>query len=89
MSQKLPVHNFELIEDTSEFNEDFIKDYNEEKDEGYFFGIYVKYLKKLHDIHNDLSLLTEKLKIKKVDKLVGNLDDKSVSYAHNKFKTSI
>ena len=53
MSRKLPVHNFELIEDTSEFNEDFIKDYNEEKDEGYFLEIYVKYLKKLHDIHND------------------------------------
>ena len=34
MSQKLPVHNFELIEDASEFNEDFIKDYNEEKDAG-------------------------------------------------------
>ena len=89
MSQNLPVHNFESIEDTSEFNEDFIKDYNEEKDEWYIPGIYVKYLKKLHDIHNDLSLLTEKLKIKKVEKLVGNLDDKSVSYAHNKFKTSI
>ena len=25
MSQKLPVNNFEWIEDTSQFNEDFIK----------------------------------------------------------------
>ena len=32
MSQKLPVNNFERIEDTSQFNEDFIKSYNEEKD---------------------------------------------------------
>ena len=29
MSQKLPVNKFEWIEDTSPFNEDFIKNYNE------------------------------------------------------------
>ena len=36
MLQNLPVNNFEWIEDTSKFNEDFIKNYNEESDEGYF-----------------------------------------------------
>ena len=36
MLQKLPVNNFEWIKDTSQFNEDFIKNYNEESDEGYF-----------------------------------------------------
>ena len=36
MSQKLPVNNFEGIKDTSQLNEDFIKNYNEESDEGYF-----------------------------------------------------
>ena len=41
MSQKLPVDNFEWIKDTSQFNEDFIKDYNEESDEGYFFEVDV------------------------------------------------
>ena len=30
--QKLPVNNFEWIKDTSQFNEDFIKNYNEEID---------------------------------------------------------
>ena len=30
MSQKLPLNNFESIEETSQFNEDFIKNYNEE-----------------------------------------------------------
>ena len=44
MSQTLPVNNFEWIEDTSQFNEDFIKDYNEESQEGYFLEIDVKYL---------------------------------------------
>ena len=33
MSQKLPVNNFEWIKDTSQFNEDFIKNYNEESDD--------------------------------------------------------
>ena len=28
MLQKLPINNFEGIEDTSQFNEDFIKNYN-------------------------------------------------------------
>ena len=36
MSQKSPVNNFKFIEDTFHFNEDFIKNYNEESDEGYF-----------------------------------------------------
>ena len=36
MSQKLPVNDFKWVEDISEFNEDFIKSYNDESDEGYF-----------------------------------------------------
>ena len=32
VSQKLPVNNFEWTEDTSQFNEDFIKIYNKESD---------------------------------------------------------
>ena len=46
MSQKLPVNNFECIEDTSQFNEDLIKSYIEESDEGYFLDVDVKILKK-------------------------------------------
>ena len=41
MSQKLPVNNFDLIKDTCQFNEDFIKNYNEESSEGYFLEIDV------------------------------------------------
>ena len=33
MSQKLPVNNFEWINDTFHFNEGFIKKYNEESNE--------------------------------------------------------
>ena len=48
MSQKLPVNNFEWMEDTSQFNEDFIKNYNEENDEGYFLEVDAQYPYKLH-----------------------------------------
>ena len=39
MPQKLPVNNFEWIKDTSHFNEDFIKNYNEESNKGYFLKL--------------------------------------------------
>ena len=53
MSQKLPVKNFEWIEDISQFNEVSIKSYNEESDEGYFLELDVQYLEKLHEPFND------------------------------------
>ena len=42
MLQRLPVENFEWIEDTSQFNEDFTKNYSEESDEGYIFEVDVQ-----------------------------------------------
>ena len=48
MLEKLLVKSFELIKDTSHLNEDFIKNYNEESDEGYFFEVVVQNIKKLH-----------------------------------------
>ena len=54
MLQKLPANNFEWIKDTSQFNKDFIKNYNEKSDEGYFLEVDVQYLEKLHELHNDL-----------------------------------
>ena len=75
MSQKLPVNNFEWIEDTSQFNNDFIKSYNEESDEGYFLEVDVQYPENLHNLHNDLKFLLQKMKIEKVEKLVASLHD--------------
>ena len=77
MSQKLPINNFEWIKDTSQFNEDFIKNYNEESDEGYFLEIGVQYLKKFHEHPNDLPSLPERIKIEKVENLTANLHDKT------------
>ena len=73
MLQKLPVNNFEWIKDTSQFNEDFIKNYNEESDEGYFLEVDVQYPEKV---------LLERKKIKKVEKLVTNLCDKNEYVIH-------
>ena len=82
MSQKLPVNNFEWIKDTSQFNEDFIKNYNEESDEGYFLEVDIQYPEKLHELHNDVPFLPERKKIKKVKKLVTNLYDKNECLIH-------
>ena len=67
MLQKLPVDNIEWIKDTSQFNEDFIKKYNKVSNEGYFLEVDVQYFEKLHDLHNDLSFLPERMKIEKVE----------------------
>ena len=82
MSQKLPVNNFEWIKNTSQFNEDFIKNYNEESHEGYFLEVDVQYLEKLHELHNDLPFLPERMKIEKIEKLVANLHDKTEYVLH-------
>ena len=77
MLQKFLVNNFEQFKNTSQFNEDFIKNYNEESDKGYFFEVDVQYLQKLNNLHNDLTFLPERVKIEKVEKVVANLHDKN------------
>ena len=63
---------FEWIEDTSKFNEDFIKNYNEKSEEGYFLEVDAQYPEKLHELYNDLPFLPDRRKIEKVQKLVTN-----------------
>ena len=82
MPQKLPANKFEQIEDTSQFNEDFIKNYNKESDEGYFLEVDVQYSETLHELHNDLPFLPERIKIEKVKKLVTNLRDETEYVIH-------
>ena len=38
-----------------------LKNYNEESDEEYFVEVDVQYLENLHELHNNLSFLHEKL----------------------------
>ena len=71
MLQKLPANNFEWLKGTSQLNKDFIKNYNEESDEGYFddmlmFNILKKYKKFIMICH----VLPERMIIENIEKLV-------------------
>ena len=84
MSQKLPKTNFKWVEDTSRINEEFIKNYNENSNKGYILEVYVKYPKKIHDLHSDLPFLPKRMKIDKYKKLVCNLRNKKKYVVHIK-----
>ena len=55
---------------------------NEESDKGYFLEVDVQYPEKLHDLHNDLPFLPERLRIEKVEKLAANLHDRTEYVIH-------
>ena len=76
MSQKLPVDGFKWEKYILKFYEDFIKNYDEESDEGSILEADIEYPKNLHDLHSDLPLLPERMKIDKCSKLICNLYDK-------------
>ena len=77
MPQNLPVDGFNWVLNTSQFNKDFMKIYNKDKVAGYSG--------KLHDLHNDLPYLLERMKIKEIDKILPNLNDKKeyIEYIKN------
>ena len=67
--QKFPVNNFEWIEDTSQFNEEFPNNYNKESDRGYFLESDVQNIENLHELHNDLPFLPQKMNTEKAKNL--------------------
>ena len=82
ISQKFSVKDFEWFEYISEFDEGFIKIYNEKTDEGYFLEVDIQYPKNLHKTQSGLSFLTERMKIEKVKKLVAYLHQKTEYVIH-------
>ena len=66
---KLPVVDFKRVEDLSQFTVDFIKNYNENSNKGYFLELDVKHPKKLFNHHKDLPPIPERKKIGKCKKL--------------------
>ena len=91
MSQKLPVSGFKWEKNMPKFTKEFIKNYDEDSDKGYILEVEVKYgkaeskglyPKKLHDLHNDLPLLPERMKFDKCKKLVCNLHNKKKYIVH-------
>ena len=63
MSQKLPVNGFKWIKNVSRFDENFIKNYNEDSNKGCIFEVDVEYPKNLLNLHGDLPFLPERKKI--------------------------
>ena len=61
MSQKLPVNGFKWV--NNEINEEFIKNYDENRDKGYILEADIKYPRKLHDLHSDLPFLPKRMKL--------------------------
>ena len=82
MSWKLLLGNFKWVGKTYQFNKDFIENYNEDSDEGYFLEVDVQYPKNLHDLYNDLPFLPERMKIRKVGKLVAKWHDEKEYIIH-------
>ena len=72
MSKKLPVNCFKSVEDLPESDEGFIKNQKEKSKVGYFLENDIQYPEELHELHNDLTYLPEKMKIENVENLVAN-----------------
>ena len=84
ISLKVSVNGFKLVEEVSKFKEDFIKNYDEDSNKGYFLEVDVEYPKTLFNLHNDLPFLSERNKIKKCNKLFCDVHDKKNYVVHIK-----
>ena len=84
LSQKLPVNGFKWVKQKklSEFNEDFIKNYDENSKKGYFLEVDIDYPKELFSLHKDLSFLPERKKIEKVEKFICSIEEKEKYVIH-------
>ena len=62
MSQKLPINGFKWVENLFQFNESFIKHYDENSNTGYFLEVDIDYPKSLFNLHKYLPFLPERKK---------------------------
>ena len=69
-------------EELSNFNEDFIKNYDENGNIGYFLEVDIDYPKELFNLHKDLPFLPERKKVEKVEKLICSIEDKEKYVIH-------
>ena len=75
MIQKLPTGGFKWITDVDRFTPEEISKLVG-GDKGYLLEVDVNYPQHLHEYHNDLSFMPERMKINKVEKLIANLYNK-------------
>ena len=57
MFQELPANSFKWKENLSKFNENFIKNYDEDSNKGYILEVEIEYPKDLHNLHGDCILI--------------------------------
>ena len=84
MSQKLPLNGFKWVKQKklSKFNEDFVKNYDENSNKGYFLEVDIDYAKELFNLHKDLPFLPERKKVEKVEKLIYSIENKEKHVIH-------
>ena len=73
MSQLLPTGGFKWEKQLDRFTAKKIANFVKKKKKGYLLELDKEYPAELHDTHNDLSFMPEKIKINKVEKFVPNL----------------
>ena len=78
MSQPLPTGGFKWVD----VNPNEISELATRTDKGYILEVDVTYPKDLHDSHNDLPFMCERMEINGVEKLVPNLRDKKSYVIH-------
>ena len=83
MSQPLPTGGFRWVD----VNPNEISELATQTDEGYILEVDVSYPAELHNPHNDLPFMCERMEINGVEKLVPNLRDKKNYVIHIKALT--
>ena len=78
MSQPLPTGGFKWVD----VNPNKISESATRTDKGYLLEADVSYPKQLHNPHNDLKFMCERMKINGVEKLIPNLRDKKSYVIH-------
>ena len=78
MSQPLPTGGFKWVD----VNPNEISELATRTDKGYLLEVNVSYPKELHNPHNDLPFMCERMEINGVEKLVPNLRDKKNYIIH-------
>ena len=82
MSEALPTHGFKWVKNVEEFTAKRITKLAKKNKHGYLLDVDVDYPEELHEKHNELPFLPEKMEIDKVMKLVPNLFNKKQYVVH-------
>ena len=76
MCTDIPIGGFNWVKNASKINEEYINNYDENGNIGFFLKVDIEYPQELHDLHSDLPFLPEKMEINGHSKLACMLYDK-------------